>query len=61
MATKTIEIPILGHLAKFISELFPEVEEIDGSLRVETSGQVTVVALQQTGLVLGTLPFIGIF
>ena len=61
VATKTVQIASDGHLAQFITELFPEVGEIDGSLHGEASGPVTVIALQQTGAVLGTLPFVGSF
>ena len=59
IATKTVQVASQGHLAQFISELFSEVGDIDGSLHGEASGPVTVIALQQTGLVLGTLPFVG--
>ena len=61
VATKTIQVASQGHLAQFISELFPEAGEIDGSLHGVASGPVTAIALQQTGLVLGTLPFIESF
>ncbi len=61
IATKTVQVASQGHLAQFISELFSEVGDIDGSLHGEASGPVTVIALQQTGLVLGTLPFVESF
>ncbi len=61
VAEKIVEVARQGHLAQFLSELFPEVGDIEGSLHGVASGPVTVVALQQTGLVLGTLPFISSF
>lgn len=46
----------LGQEAKFISELFEDVGTIRGTLSIQASGRITIVALQQTGLVIGTLP-----
>lgn len=61
VATTTVQVAGQGRLIQFLTELFPEAGEIDGSIPRETSGPVTVIALQQTGLLLGTLPFIGDF
>ena len=49
-------LPKLGHNAEFVSTLFPQVSTVRGVLLIESSGRINVVALQQTGLVLGTLP-----
>ncbi len=45
----------LSQEAKFISELFEDVGAIQGTLSIQASGRITIVALQQTGLVIGTL------
>ncbi len=58
LGTYQSEIPALGHFAKFVSEIFPEAAETTGSLEVSATGLFTVITLQQTGLVLGTLPVI---
>jgi len=55
-ATKDITIVARGHLALFISDLFPEVTTILGTLTLNAAGAFSVVTLQQTGLILGTLP-----
>jgi hypothetical protein len=51
-------LPPRGHLAKFVSELFKDVGELRGSLEIVSTGKIVLVTLQQTGLVLGTLPVI---
>ncbi len=56
VATRDLILPALGQEAKFIFELFPTAGTIRGTLTVQASGRVTLVALQQTGLVLGTVP-----
>ena len=60
-ASRTISLPALGHVAQFVSELFPASAGLRGTLHVEASGPVTVVALQQTGGVLATLPVVEVF
>ncbi len=45
-----------GHRAIFLDELFPGAGTIRGSLRITASGRVAIITLQQSGLVLGTLP-----
>ncbi len=54
VATEELILPALGHAAKFIFELFKGT--VQGTLSIRASGRFIVVALQQTGLVLGTLP-----
>jgi hypothetical protein len=61
VATRDLTLGSLGHLAQFVSELFPQGAGLRGTLHIEASGPVTVVALQQTGLVLGTLPVVPVF
>lgn len=58
IATARREIPAKGHFAKFVSEIFPEVKKGRGSLEVVATGQIALITLQQTGLVLGTLPVV---
>ncbi len=45
-----------GHKAQFLSQLFQALESFRGTLTVRASGPFTIVTLQQTGLVLGSLP-----
>ncbi len=47
-----------GHRAVFLDEIFTELGTVSGRLCINASGPISVVALQQTGAVLGTLPFI---
>lgn len=44
------------HLAQFIDEFFNGLGDVTGTLRVSASGPIAITTLQQTGLVLGTLP-----
>jgi hypothetical protein len=44
------------HQAKFINEFFTGLGDVTGTLRVSASGPICITTLQQTGLVLGTLP-----
>lgn len=55
LGTAAISLGPLMHSAKFLTELFPGVTELQGTLKVSASGPVTLTTLQQTGLVLGTL------
>ncbi len=43
-------------VSRYIGQFFPQVTRIVGVLSVRASGPVSIVTLQQTGLVLGTLP-----
>ncbi len=57
---KTFEI-ILGpqqHIAQFVSEMFSDLGTFQGSILIEGSGRFLVITLQQTGLVIGTLPVV---
>lgn len=56
VATRSLNLPLLGQEAKFISELFDDIETFCGTLCIKVSSRITTVALQQTGLVLGSLP-----
>ena len=56
VATGERILPKLGQNAEFVSTLFPGVGSVQGTLLTESSGRINVVALQQTGLLLGTLP-----
>ena len=53
--SKDLILTALGQEAKFIFELFEDVGAIRGTLSIQASGRMTIVALQQTGLVIGTL------
>ncbi len=57
---ETFEI-ILGaqqHTAQFVSEMFPDLGTFRGSILIEGSEQFLLITLQQTGLVIGTLPVV---
>jgi len=56
VATSEKILPKLGQNAEFVSTLFSGINSVQGTLLIQSSGRVNVVALQQTGLVLGTLP-----
>lgn len=56
VATRSLNLPLLGQEAKFISELFDDIETFCGTLCIKVSNRITTVALQQTGLVLDSLP-----
>lgn len=58
VATVHLTLEAREHVAKFISELFPEAAKLRGSLEIVSTGKIVLVTLQQTGLVLGTLPVI---
>lgn len=52
-------LPPRGHQSKFIPGLIPDVGELEiGSIRIEASGPLAVTILQQSGLVIGSLPVI---
>lgn len=59
----TIDITLQGreHTAMFIDELFPDVNLTRGSMNLSSTGPLGVTTLQQTGLVIGTLPIIETF
>lgn len=44
--------------AQFLDEIFSGLGDFSGSVRVNSSGPIAVITLQQTGLVLGTLPVV---
>ena len=48
-------LPSRGKLSRFVSELFTNIGDFKGTLRVESSSPVIIIGLQQTDLVLGTL------
>lgn len=57
----SFDLPPSGHSARFLNELFEGrqlPEEMTGILHVRASGPIALTTLQQTGLVLGTLPVI---
>lgn len=55
LGSTDIVLPPKGHAAKFVSQLFPQVKSFKGGLNVVSTGDVSLIALQQTGLVLGTV------
>jgi hypothetical protein len=55
-STQFMTLGALEHKASFIFELFSGISQHSGTLRISASGPITVTTLQQTGLVLGTLP-----
>ncbi len=57
----TITLAPHGQRAVFLDELFNQLGEFQGTLRIGASGSFALVALQQTGLVLGTLSPLEIF
>jgi hypothetical protein len=48
-------LPPLGHLAQFMDELL-QLTDGKGTLQINSTGPMTLSALQQTGLIIGTLP-----
>jgi hypothetical protein len=52
-----LNVPSLGHTAKYIDEIFAmeQIEKYRGTVQLLADGPITVLALQQTGLVIGTL------
>ena len=48
------EVPAMGHVAKYIDEL-TGVQKYRGTAHIKSNGAITVTALQQTGLIIGTL------
>ena len=61
IAKRELTVEANQHLAQFIRELFAGVENVSGVLVVESTGPMAVTTLQQTGLVIGTLPPIALF
>jgi hypothetical protein len=55
VGTKDITLPAYGHTATFVFQQIPAALGMRGTLRVQCTGPVAVVALQLTGPVLGTL------
>ncbi len=55
-ATSSFDLPPLAHVAKYFSELFKTLGDFQGTMRLRATGPVVVTTLQQTGLVIGTLP-----
>jgi len=51
-----ITLGIRQQIARFVSQIFAGLGNFRGTMRVESSGPLAAVVLQQTGLVLGTLP-----
>ena len=52
-----LNVPSLGHTAKFIDEIFAmeQIKKYRGTVQILADGPISVLALQQTGLVIGTL------
>ena len=46
------------HIAIFMDQLFPGTEITSATVHISSSGLVSVVTLQQTGLILGTLSIV---
>jgi hypothetical protein len=61
IATNTITLLPFGHKAIFVYQLFTVPAGTRGTMRVQSSGPVSAVTLQMTGLVIGTLPVIPVF
>ncbi|HEY3130236.1 MAG TPA: hypothetical protein VGL91_12325 [Acidobacteriota bacterium] len=59
LATKDLTLVARGHVARFINEIFPGTTG-RGSLHIESSGPVSAITLQVTGLVIGTQPVISV-
>jgi hypothetical protein len=57
-ATRDITLPSNGHLAQFVTELFPQLgsSDFDGALSVHSSTPFSAVALRLSGDKLATLP-----
>ncbi len=58
LAQGEVTLQALEHQARFVNQFFPEIGFTSGRLCVNASGPISVITLQQTGLVLGTLPFV---
>jgi hypothetical protein len=57
--TQTVILPPMGHLARFVTELFPSLANattFDGSVSIQDSLGVSVVALRVTGANFATIP-----
>jgi hypothetical protein len=57
--TQTVTLPPMGHLARFVTELFPSLANattFDGSVSIQDSLGVSVVALRVTGTNFATIP-----
>lgn len=59
--TKEITLASLAKLAQFLDEIFQGLGNFRGVLTVNATGPLAILTLQQTGLVLGTLPPVEIF
>ena len=55
-ASADVELPANGHLARFLDEFFNEMGDFSGRVSVNANAPIVVTTLQQTGVVLGTLP-----
>jgi hypothetical protein len=52
-----VSVPRLGHVAKFIEQIFvgQQLTKYRGTARLLSDGPITVTAMQQTGVIVGTL------
>jgi len=58
LTEKEITLEGREHIAMFMDQLFPGTEITNATVHISSSGFVSVVTLQQTGLVLGTLSIV---
>ena len=58
VATAELVLGPLNHLARFLPALIEGIGNLRGTLALSASGPIAVVTLQQSGLVLGTLPVV---
>lgn len=56
LGQQVITLDARNQLSQFVDELFPGIDVTQGRLNLSSSGPFSVTTLQQTGLVLGTLP-----
>lgn len=51
-----LELGALSQIALFLDEVFDDLDSFQGTLRLRSNGSFSAVSLQQTGLILGTVP-----
>ena len=56
VASEELILGARGKVARFVFQFFEGVAEVRGTISIQASGRFTAVALQQTGLILGSLP-----
>ena len=54
-AFSDVTLPPRGHVARFLDQFFEGLGVFEGRISLNASGPIAITALQQTGLVLGTL------